>query len=671
MNETNNLGALPKADRNSELQELSVRAFNAALPVDKFVFRDERINDAGVDGSLEVKIDSRYTNLRAQVQLKSTDSDGINQDGSISVQVTVANLNYLLNGHSPLYVLYVVPRNELRFVWARDERKRLDEENPDWTKQNTITIRFYNILTPEATDQIHQDILKEGRMHRRINDVLSATSNTETLAVGISPETLSITDPDEAKRRLLSSGTLIVTAGYPQQVRNLAKLLDSESEQLPRILLVRAYAEHFLGRYQTAYALLSEALLRRNELSEDDKQFMDFLRDSCEYLTGRVTLQDFSTRLNRPIELQGHFAQSYRINQIRYSLFLTRNPSERKILMGEFHSLTNKIISDSTSSDVFKLYAKTTLLEAEGIDAATGFFLELAEASVGIDLGRRHNIHDILRSHTERMSKWATEIAQATTDAKRLGHNRILASAISTNSLVQFHEWISLFSLHQLLNMPPPQISEDAAQKHINDIKAVIEIFSITGDLDGELTAKLLIADFHELIGEETQAQKIASEVLPQAEAMGYVRQIEHARDHIAGKGLISRIKSSKRKKTEEERIIENANFSDDKVREYAAQALRILRLPSERLPVLEYEYSSMRYIAREKLKWCRHIHLLQDKRHELHPSTFYRENPNRVCVCNLFHYKSKFEHPDWETVISAFKRTYCEGCDERNPVQQ
>ncbi|HEX7313849.1 MAG TPA: DUF4365 domain-containing protein [Pyrinomonadaceae bacterium] len=664
------LGSLPKADRNSELQELSVTAFRAALPVDKFVFRDERINDAGVDGSLEVKIDSRYTNLRAQVQLKSTDSNQINQDGSVSIQVAVANLNYLLNGHSPLYVLYIVPRNELRFVWARDERHRLDEENPTWNKQDTITIRFYSVLTTETSEQIHQHIINEERMHRHLNDILSAASNTETLVVGISPETLNVIDHEEAKRVLLSSGMLIVTAGYSEQVRKLAKLLDSESEQLPRILLVRAYAEHFLGRYQAAYALLSEAMLRRDELSEDDKQFMDFLRNSCEYLTGRVTIQEFSNRINRTVDLQGHFAQSYRIHQLRYSLFLTRDPSKRKLFLEEFHSLVNQVIDDSTSSEVFKLYARASLLEAEGLDAATGFFIQLAEASVGLDLGRIPNIPGIIKSHTERVNKWSADIAEAIKDAQQLGHYRLVASAILTHSTVQFHLLISTFSLNQLHNIPPPQISEAEIQKHINDIEAAIKIFSRANDPEGELRAKLITADFYDLIGNEAHAQEIALEVLPKAEALGYARQIEHAKDHIEGRGLISRLKSSKRQKTEEERIIENADFSDDKVREYAAQMLRILELPTERLPVMEHEYFSIRGIAREKFKWCRHIELLQDLRHTQNFSTMYRRDPPRVCVCNLHQYKSILEHPDWEIVIAAFKRTYCEGCSDRNPFQ-
>ncbi len=94
----NGLGPLPQSDRQSELQELSIRAFQQALPVDRFVLRDERTRDAGVDASLELLIGGRYTNLRSQVQLKGTDSARTNTDGSVSLPVATSNLNYLLNG---------------------------------------------------------------------------------------------------------------------------------------------------------------------------------------------------------------------------------------------------------------------------------------------------------------------------------------------------------------------------------------------------------------------------------------------------------------------------------------------------------------------------------------------------------------------------------------------
>ena len=51
---TDDLGPLPQSDRNAELQRLSFRVFQNFLPSDQFVIRDERIEDAGVDASLEL-----------------------------------------------------------------------------------------------------------------------------------------------------------------------------------------------------------------------------------------------------------------------------------------------------------------------------------------------------------------------------------------------------------------------------------------------------------------------------------------------------------------------------------------------------------------------------------------------------------------------------------------
>ena len=64
----------PHSDRNAELQEYSLRAVANALPPEKFVFREERkINDAGVDGTIEIKILGDPTGMRAYVQVKSSE----------------------------------------------------------------------------------------------------------------------------------------------------------------------------------------------------------------------------------------------------------------------------------------------------------------------------------------------------------------------------------------------------------------------------------------------------------------------------------------------------------------------------------------------------------------------------------------------------------------------
>ena len=77
------LGPLPGSDRKAELERTSLAALHAFLPADRFVFRDERTSDAGVDVSIELLIDSAYTGMRSYIQLKATDSDKTNRDGNI------------------------------------------------------------------------------------------------------------------------------------------------------------------------------------------------------------------------------------------------------------------------------------------------------------------------------------------------------------------------------------------------------------------------------------------------------------------------------------------------------------------------------------------------------------------------------------------------------------
>jgi hypothetical protein len=124
------LGPLPKSDDNEELQQQSLVAFRAAAPTNLFLVRDERVDDKGVDLVLEAKASGRFTNIRAQVQLKATGETELNGDGSFSFSVATSNLNYLLNGQCPLYAVWIAPRDELRLVWARDEAHRLHAENP-------------------------------------------------------------------------------------------------------------------------------------------------------------------------------------------------------------------------------------------------------------------------------------------------------------------------------------------------------------------------------------------------------------------------------------------------------------------------------------------------------------------------------------------------------------
>lgn len=668
---TDALGQLPKADRNAELQRLSIRALQAALPSDKFVFRGETAEDAGVDGSLELLIGSRYTNLRAQVQLKSTDSASANVDGSVSVQVRTSNLNYLLNGPCPIYVLYVAPRDEVRYVWARDEWSRLDASNPEWKRQESITLRFQSVLTADAVEEIHRKIRAEARLQREMLDLLGKASTAEQIVVGIDPETLKITDPKKAKEILIKSGTAVVSAGYISQVKNLLKLLGPEDAQLPRIQLVQAHAEYMQGRYQAAYAALSDVMIRAGELSDDDKQLLKALRDGCDYQAGRISTEEFKARLEETAQHKtGGFAVSYRISRLRLAAIGDPDPTRGPDVIGELRSLVEEVVKSADSSDSFKLYARVSLMEAEGYQLTRRTLIENTGVAMSLRAGRAPNIPAMLEAQQRQMTRWDREMGDVLREAVELGHPLLLADAILVRSNILFQVYNNTQSVGLMLGRRQ-EVPQDQIQQLAESVGRAGEIFSKAGQLEGELRAKMLTADLYELAGREDEAKQIAGDVLPKAQAMGYATIVARAEEHLSGQGLQSKTRGVFRKKTEEEKARGRAEKSDDQLRTDAAQMLRFLDLPADRLPALENSNFAIRRIAREQLDWCRHIELPEDRRHTLHPATHYRTNSIYACRCQLLEYRSANPSRDWAEVIAEFKRTYCEGCPERSPFNQ
>src|SRR4051812_47708552 len=251
MDDLDDLGPLPESDDNSVLQAESFKALENALPTDRFVLREEPQPDAGVDRCIELRIGGRYTGMRAHVQVKARAETKANVDGSVSYPADVSNLNYLLNGLSPLYVLYVAETKELRYAWVRDEVNRIQGENPDWKSQKTVTLRFTAVLDEAGLQDIHGRIRREARLDRQIHDVLSRAEVTEK-TIHVNLKESRVTDPDELRDLLLRGGMTLVSSGEAAGVLEVLDKLSYAARRLPRLLLVRAFADYSLGSYQLA-----------------------------------------------------------------------------------------------------------------------------------------------------------------------------------------------------------------------------------------------------------------------------------------------------------------------------------------------------------------------------------------------------------------------------------
>ena len=665
--DASDFGPLPIAPRTDELERLSYAALASMLPQDQFLLREES-KDKGVDASIELLINSQATNLRAQIQLKSTDSANANQDGSISYSIDTSNLNYLLySGNTALYILYVAPNKELRFAWASDERKRLDQENPEWMRQETITIRFRNLLTLEDTDHIHQRILREGRLHREISDNLSRASFNEQVTVTINPETLEAIDLAETKELILTSGVTMVSSGYGSLVLQAIETLRSSDKQLPRILTIQAYAHYTLGGYQDALACIGKALLHQDELSPEDGRFLIALRNSCRYETGQIDYAEFSRLLDEAEAQDDDLSFPRRLNQLRYALRHEGDLAERRKMIAELHLLVDEMQKSTEVAAATKLDAKLALLEAEGHLQVLDSRQRLSQIHIRGKLGTLtfDKMQATLAALSNETVLWHRELEAAVQEAKKQKNPLLIGTALSIKAIVNFGAFMVrrnfLLSLGHDVDFP-----EDALRAMMEEVNQTLEIYKQAGQLEGELRAQIALADLFLLGKQPDAAKRLASSVLPKAQAMDYVTLQTRAMEHLSGETPFQ---------MSEKVIIESATVdmdeklahnTDEELLDFARTCLQALDLPQERLPVVERDVHSMRTMARERLNWCRHIEIIQDLRHTAHPTTYYLSDPERFGHCLKHQFKSVVGHTDTDTVISAFKNTYCEKCQDR-----
>ncbi|ADO70285.1 DUF4365 domain-containing protein [Stigmatella aurantiaca] len=169
MTDHEDLGPLPRAERSNELERECIAELQRRLPVDRLVFRREGSDDFGVDGALELLVGGFATNFRADAQLKATDHPQFNRDGTLSLAVDVSNLNYLLNGLSPIYLLYVAPMGEIFYAWGQDEKRRIETSSSRWREQKTVVVRFARRMDVAGVDDICERIREESSIRRSLD----------------------------------------------------------------------------------------------------------------------------------------------------------------------------------------------------------------------------------------------------------------------------------------------------------------------------------------------------------------------------------------------------------------------------------------------------------------------------------------------------------------------
>jgi len=169
---------LPKRDRNSLIEEKAVAAFQKLISQSEdFIYQGADRKDYGTDCQIEVVHGSQATNVRVHVQVKGTEGE-VKADGAISIEISRANLNYLLVQPYSVYVCCHVPSDSLRFCSVESVVRRYEHKGKDWTKQGSLTVNLKEELNFDGLKTLANLVRSSSASsrNRRVEQV-SATVN--------------------------------------------------------------------------------------------------------------------------------------------------------------------------------------------------------------------------------------------------------------------------------------------------------------------------------------------------------------------------------------------------------------------------------------------------------------------------------------------------------------
>lgn len=219
---TNPFDDLPKRDTRHVIEEKAEVAFQNRLTGNgRFMLQRADRKDYGIDCQIEVIDGDQATNARVHVQLKGTERE-LNADGSLSVEVSRPNLNYLLMQPHSAYVAYHLPTDTLRICPADLVMRQYEHAGTSWAHQKTVTVTFTEALTSDRLDRLAALAGSDSRTTRnsRLQQIRSTTAEIPGLLRRTVPHVHVPDDPGSARALLEQlyerNADDVISAGFEQ-----------------------------------------------------------------------------------------------------------------------------------------------------------------------------------------------------------------------------------------------------------------------------------------------------------------------------------------------------------------------------------------------------------------------------------------------------------------------
>ena len=657
-------GPLPQVDDSNRNQQRSLARLTATL-TEELRFRDERADDFGVDGTIEVHSEGSATNFRSEVQLKSKERDSRNNDGSLSYSAKVANLVYLLNGRSPLYVVYVLDTDSLLYAWVRDEVERIEAVNAAWKQQDTVTVHLTSVLDATACGEIRDRILREGVLRRNVSEFVAKAAGG-SVQLTIDAATFAIAKRDDAARLIAEQGIAFSTAGSPQEVMAKADVLTQAERELPDVALALGYAEYTRGRYAAAEGHLSLARIRESELEPKRLCLLTLLSNACDLEFGRISREQYLDNEKIIVRGNGPLERQHQARVLWEKYLEDRHPDRVQELVAGLSKLVEQSTADLNDSAENRFQLVIALLTSQ----TDALISDLVTINAKDQIAQRVNLAWVPQGATqpEWQQRWVGLIErqkQLLIAAEDLGNAMLVGQVKALLAFAQFQRLLIERLMAAPLNVPPPD-QNDQIYALMPAIEEARKLASSVGDIAEEIRLTLRLADMLMAAGNTNVARQVAFGTLGRARALRLNRLIVQAETLSRGDWFIHTYEKQlfDLRAADEDEL--TAAETDDEITRLARSSLHVLDLPPDRFEAVREELEANRLVARERLEFCRHLRVIQDLGHTNEQATMYAEMPDQACRCDFMNRESPRPSKDTRKLLDEFKKQNCHDCSGR-----
>jgi len=623
-------GPLPKSDRNDIIDEYGSAALERAVPHEHFRLRQEPGKDRGVDRILEAKEGGCDTNCRAHLQLKSVERAQPNKDGSISISVRTSNFNYLMNGSCPMYVLYIHERKELRYVYAREEADRLNRANKDWRTRSTVSLRFAQVIDGPSLDSIRARIFRDADITRSVLEKLAVSTTAEQFSGSIDAQGVVFTRSDEVLEYLLSHGISLVASGYPSKVKEMIARLPGIDRERHKILLISAYADIVLCRFDAALPSLRTILLKGSDLSPEDRWFHAQFHAIAEQRLGLISDDQYTNIFQELSNSQpGVLGVITSLEKARYE-YLMADAENRPNRAAAIRSLVTDVIQGASPESPLSRSARLVLLDVEGkeINSECVMIFGLSAIQSKFPMKGKKTWDLEQQQIFMRWEGWHRQAIELARHAVNAGHPLHCAEAFAQKAETTAAFLANAQFMVALRWIQRPSWFDKVAVGALDEIERSIHLYDEAQCQLASLKCQLIRAELYEVLGLPAKAHEILTIHAPMARIMN-TSLWEAMAAHLAGNSRLQSLLRSGVQVIGDPVTDENlALMGDEDIETLAARVLQATGLPPRCQANVVAENKCTRAAAMERLSHCRYFAVDYHLQHLSDRSTAYQTPP-------------------------------------------